>query len=466
MPSDGASPDDASTDAGSAPAVPLNATDTQLETFFTTYGGRQSFPASYVTFVEALLRAEDEVEHADFAAARARIERVFSDYPLSVPVWWSGVGQAGANVGLPVAYYGLRMLDEITARAPAATTSSAHTLRMTVVLPKCAQGVRPINAELSQGETVQLSLHPTVTADDHSVIRQSLRIFQHYIWAITAGALRLEPRFVSVDHCVAVVYRANPAYSGIENESVAIDQVAADVQETTDMWWVLYPSNVPDGPQFDKVGFITGGMESRGRAPVFIADDLSLVRKPSHLGRGPYTDVERRLYLPQWLQHEFFHHLFRSWPTLGLEAQDHQWLDRKTWPPDFVGEWEPDYYAEALRKRLYQASPSLTRGLRVAIEVFDPSVLSAQDFVGSYERRPVENDWHRVTITLEAGELVWRNAGGGAWGLTWSNGTLVSAPDGPYGQQQLAIEARRDANGNPIREVRALRFNREDYLRL
>jgi hypothetical protein len=362
-----------------------------------------------------------------------------------------------------VAYYGLRMLDEITARAEKANASSARTVFMTVVMPKCAEGMRPTQADLSAGEAVRLSLDPTLAANDHFVIRQALRIFQHYVWAISGGDLRLEPRFVTVDECVRVVYRGDPTYSGIDNANAAIDQVAEDVEATTDMWWVLYPSNVPAGPAFDDTTFITGGMGGRGRAPVFISDDLWLVRKPAHLGRGPYTDVERRVYSPQWLQHEFFHHLFRTWPELGLEAQGHQWFDRETWPDDFVGAWEPDYYAEALRKRLYQATPSIANALKTAAGHFDASILSAEDFVGSYERRPVENDWHRVSISLESGTLVWRNAAGASWPLSWSNAVLKTSPDAPYGQQTLAIEPKRDVSGEPLAAVSALYFSGEAY---
>ena len=51
-------------------------------------------------------------------------------------------------------------------------------------------------------------------------------------------------------------------------------------------------------------------------------------------------------------------------PTkVKLEAGDHQWFDLSTWPDDFVGKWEPDYYAESIEKRLLDASPTLASGL-------------------------------------------------------------------------------------------------------
>ena len=54
--------------------LPLNDTDAQLTEFWSGHGGAQSFPAVYVSAVETLLRAEDEVEQGDFAAARTRLD--------------------------------------------------------------------------------------------------------------------------------------------------------------------------------------------------------------------------------------------------------------------------------------------------------------------------------------------------------------------------------------------------------
>ena len=454
-----------------SPSLWTDDTSAQLDAFWAAHRGRENFSAFYVEVVEALLSVEDAVERGDFSGARNRVDEVFASYPLSDEVWWSGIGRSGigrdgTNVGTPVAYYGLRMLDEIAAWGLMGSTTEARRIQMTVVMPRCAEGERPTNTSLTRGESVRLELHPDVLARDHFLIRQSLRIFQQYVWAISRGALRLDPRFELVEQCVRVRYSGNPSYAGIDDANSVIEALPEEVREQTDMWWVLYPSNVPSDPMFDDVAFITGGMGGRGRAPVFIIDDLWLVRKPPHLGRGIYSDVERRVYLPQWLQHEFFHHLYRTWPEFGLEDAPHQWFNRGTWPDDFVGAWEPDYYAESLRKRLYDATPSIAHALQTTVSDFDVTVLSTEDFVGSYERRPVQNDWHRVEIRLESDGLRWRNEAGAEWALTWSGGQLLSAEDSPYGQQALAIEPRRDASGQVTADVRALYFLGEAYLRL
>jgi hypothetical protein len=104
-----------------------------------------------------------------------------------------------------------------------------------------------------------------------------------------------------------------------------------------------------------------------GASPLFIIDDLWLLRKPSpYVGRTAYSEAERRAYLPQWMQHEFFHYLFRIYPEFQLERSDHQWFDRSKWLADFEGRIEQDYYAEALHKRLQHASPPLAVQLRYA----------------------------------------------------------------------------------------------------
>ena len=106
----------------------------------------------------------------------------------------------------------------------------------------------------------------------------------------------------------------------------------AEITATTDMWWVLYPSVVPSEGELADTEFITGAMALHpSGAPVFTSDDLWVVRKPAQLGDGLYTSVERRTYMAQWMQTEFFHHLFRSYPEFELEVNGLDWFDRDNW---------------------------------------------------------------------------------------------------------------------------------------
>ena len=110
-----------------------------------------------------------------------------------------------------------------------------------------------------------------------------------------------------------------------------------------------------------------------------------------------------------------------------------------TWPADFEGVYEPDYYAEALTKRLLAAAPSLAEGLS-APEMADPGGLDAALLVGDYVREPVLNEWHQVTITLDGADLRWVNAAGVSWSLSLGKDGLWAGPDCPYGEQQIPVQ--------------------------
>ncbi|MEM1413389.1 MAG: hypothetical protein AAGH15_00740 [Myxococcota bacterium] len=431
---------DAGADLGRPDAGVGQPTDAQLATFWAESGGRDAFPATYVSAVEALLRAEDEVAAGDYAAARRRLDAIFREMPLSDPVWWQGVGQDGTNVGTPVAYYGLRMLDVIADAGLADPAPPTDTLRMTVLLATCAEGQRPTTPELDAGEEVRLALDPALRADDHRIVHQSLALFRQYVRAIAGVVVEVEVQTVEI--CVEVVFSADPARATIRDAGSVVSATDAETRDATDFWWVLYPSNVPTDPAFGDMAFITGGMGGFGRAPLFIIDDLWLVRKPPHLGTGTYSDVERRVYLPQWLQHEFFHHLYRIFPEFGLEETGHQWFDRGTWPEDFVGAWEPDYYAESVAKRFRGAEPSLNAQLRTAATHVDLSAFTTSTFAGAYRREPVQNPWHEVTLEVvdeAAGTLRWTNAAGVSWIVRFLGTRLETAADSPYGLQTVAI---------------------------
>ncbi|MEM7675982.1 MAG: hypothetical protein AAF449_08265 [Myxococcota bacterium] len=444
----------------------VSSTEDELTAFYQQRGARESFPNTYVDAIETLLHAEDEVVAGRFADARARLAALFERYPRSDPIWWSGVGRAGANVGTPVAYDGARLRAAI-ARIGPGTVETPTAIRFFGVLAPCSTGEIPTSPDLSTSEAVAGTLAPGITADDYRLLRESLRLFRHYVFAITDGALRVDLAVQEVENCVQVGFSPgnDPSYaiSGIQQYTSPIAELSAAQRDQVDMYWVMYPSNVPEGPGFDEMSFITCGMGGYGARPVFISDELWLLRNPAHLGQGPMSTVERRVYLPQWLQHEFFHHLFRTWPAFELEARGHQWFDRDTWPADFVGEWEPDYYAEALAKRLRGASPSVAKALHVSTPPVDLSSLNAADFGGRFVRHPVENGYHEVTVAVQNGALVWRNAANVRWGLTWQDGGLSTGEDCPYGVQTLGVRTVEVAGAL---RVDALVFLGEAYVRM
>lgn len=445
-------------------------TNEALEDFFARHEeGRDAFPEVYVAALETMLHVEDLVVAERFGEARERLDSLFARFPLSTAAWHVPSRVGNSFVGAPPAYAALRMLDEIVETGPLFSSAVPAPLLMRVVLARCARGSQPADPTLAQpGRPVELSLAPEVRADDYRVVRQSLRLFQLYIRAITDGRLTVDLAFHEVDECVSVHFDDNE-FSGLSNYNEPLEQLSQEILRDTDMFWVIYPSNVPEGSPFESQHFFTGGMGRRGPSPVFVIDDKWLLRHPPHHAQGPLHDVERRAYMPQWLQHEFFHHLFRTWPEYELEATSHQWFDYPdSWPADFVGSpytIEPDYYAEALRKRLRGADPPLHVGLRTR----GPSdallaSLTLDDFVGSYERRPIENDWHKVTVERTSTGLLWKNDAGVQWELSRDGNALITGPDCPYGIQPVTPVLARDENGEHLPEVKGLLFRNETYV--
>lgn len=86
-------------------------------------------------------------------------------------------------------------------------------------------------------------------------------------------------------------------------------------------------------------------------------------------------------------------------------------------------------------------------------------------FVGSYERRPVENEWHQVSIALEGDGLRWSNGAGVSWALAW-DGRELSAPYSPYGRQILAAEGEVGRDGAIVLPIEGVWFNGELYTRV
>ncbi len=457
-----AQPPDAAGDAGPAPCGARAESAGQLEAFYGAHGGRGAFPPRYAELLEAFFAIDDATRCGDFEDARARLDAVWAAWPLSDGRWWSfDAGAHGTNVGSPLTYYALRMLDEVIDRGLGPAVE-ADPVTLTVLLVGCSEGLQPRNwAELEAGEGVPYrgTLEAGVLADDHRVFRESLDLFTRYVPALTDGRLSLQLRFEPLPElCLPAVSQAAPSRLASIDSGPLWAAVPQETLRSTDWWWLVYPSRVPEQhPDFVETEFITGGM-GRGPngGPLFISDDRWLLRKPPHLGQGPMSAVERRAYLPQWLQHEFFHHLFQIFHEFGLEEMGHQWFDRGTWPEDFVGAWEPDYYAEALRKRIRGAEPPAHVRLRYrAPSPEELGQISLDDLVGTYVRRPEDNDWHRGRLSRDGEGLRWTNEAGVSWALDpdLAEGRLRSGPDNPYYDPEaprradFLVALERDAEG-------------------
>lgn len=445
--------------------------------------GLQNFSQHYVDALRTLLLAEQEYEAGRYARASSLLDALWARHPLGDPSWGALPTQPfGINLGSPPCYSGLRMLTDMAhwrvsnpSQGPAPRTA-----RLTVLLVGRTQGIEPRNAtEIAQGGGIQVrhELDPRVAEGGYLAVTESLELFEKYVLALTGGLLALETQVVPLPDLTLSVHAQELGggrhYAGLTSLAELWPNVSDAIRTETDWWWIVYPSHVPEQyHDFEHAEFVTGGMD-RGpdsSSPCFVIDDRWLVRKPPHLGSGEYSAVERRAYLPQWLQHEFFHHLFRIYPQLGLEATPHQWFDPANWPPDFQGRYEADYYHEALYRRLSTATPPLHAALRYATAGAPWDQITLVQLLGTYRREPVQNPWHVGDIRIGPG-LEWRNTAGVRWDLSddVAHGRLPTGPDCPYyglwNGRTFDIVLERDAMGDLTSVVRGFAFTGELYLR-
>ena len=431
-----------------------------LDSFYNENGGRSSFSQNQLLALETLILSQEDIEAGRLNEAKTRIDNIFSELPLS-STQWSNISSnstctdCSINIGRPIAYSGLRMLKQIVDLGIPESTKS---LTMTAVVAPCAQVSRPTPSLTP--ETVNLNIAPEILADNSHVLKVSTELFRKWVQAITGG-VKINLVVHTLDECTTVDYTDDGRYivSYPDRQSM-VNAVPDDIASETDFWWVIAPSGVPGDGSGYGIEFITGGMASYGAGlPLFISDDAWFIRKPEHLGTGAYHEIELRAYQPQWFQHEFMHHLFRKWPEFKLEESGHQWFDRSTWPADFQGKWESDYYSESITKRLLNASPSLAEGLKapdyVNFGLNDLSIL-----LGKYQRQPVENEWHDVEIVMNGDSLIWLNAAGVSWSLKIIDGDLWTGADCPYGEQKILAEL------GSNQEITAVNFNGVPYKRI
>ena len=357
----------AQSSAGPIVAPIANDTRNQLEIFYAQNGGRGQFPQITLEVTEAYLAAEDAVVNGDFVAARRLIDEILFNYPLTSSAWSGATYPSGLNLGRPAGYYGIRMLDEITRQGLANPGKKSQPLTLTIVSVSCGVGFQPTTIDFTQRRAVSHTLSPLVTENNHFVLRQGAQLLQQYVHAITSGERHLQLRFVAENETCGIVNSPTTGrWIGLNNTIDILNGISNHITDSSDMYWVVYPSNIPEDPRFEGLEFISSATNRFEGRMVFMMDDRWILKKPLHLGTGDMSEVERRMYLPQWLQHEYFHHLFLSeFPEFGLESSSHQWFNGANWPQDFrrpPGR-EPDYYAEAVNKRFYDASPSVTERL-------------------------------------------------------------------------------------------------------
>jgi hypothetical protein len=448
------------------------------------------FSRIYRTAVDAYFSAQLAYQHQDYTAAAEILETLWRLYPPGGRQWITALGEAdntarrdGIYFGSPPCYYALRMLTECVTWRLKSNTSAApgRPIRLGVVLVGHSSGIEPTTRqELAEqgGRQVRHTLRPELTANGSPALQEASWLFREYVQAITGGRMPVDLAMVNLpdlDLAMRVVTnaRTQPSLSA-ELEPGGLDRIwralSPEVRSRVDWWWVLYPSHRPeDYPELEGVDFSNGGgttVGPDGKSFATFGDDLGLVRKPPGFGKSPYLPEERMTYWAQILQHEFFHHLFSIYPKLQLEAKDHQWFDRESWPADFDGAFEADYYAEAVHKRLQAADPPMWVKLRYTVPPEVLAKIAPAMLLGTYRRTPAETHWHEGRIVADKSGLVWVNQAGTSWRLEPESDRLIlgTGGDNPYakfgleGSRAFRIVLGRGASGEYLAEIAGFEF--------
>lgn len=297
--------------------------------------------SSYFRALQTYVDAEQACRTGDWRRCLQIVER-FDTPSNRVPVP-RGAPPRAANLGSPAFYYALRVLEDA---ARTMVTSGAHgpeeDLAFTVALFERAAPGHAMDARFKQGAT----LDPRIGDQGYLAVREALSGFDFLVRHWSQGRFGVNLRIVRVDQTIVVNNLGTPP-GGYEVPVLGtIHDVPREVIADTNLALLVFPSMIVD---YSGADIIVGG---NGGRTTFCSDQW-LLQKKAHLGHGSYTAIERRVYILQWLQHEFMHYVFGAYPSFGLERQLHQWFDRSTWPSDFEGSLEPDYYHEAIDKRIH-----------------------------------------------------------------------------------------------------------------
>ena len=411
---------------------------------------RANYRNHYRIGMENSIYAQDALKIGDYETANEMVQNAFDAYPLYDNIWRQGAGDFGLNNGDPIGYYSLRMVDKITQVLPLESTGN---LTITAVMVLCTNAERPVNLAYDT-ENVYLELDERMLEDEHKVLKEAIFLFELWMKAITKGFETTTQVHIQ-EECAETSFNvSNYGYGGsailssYANNRDIVSRVPEEIRETTNIWLVITPSGVVgDGSEFGTY-WVDGGMGLTDKGlPLIIATDKHFLRKYYMNGTGDYTEVERRVYQPQWFQHEIMHHLYRTWPEYELEITGHDWFERSFWPADFVGIHEPDYYWETIEKRLSGAQPSLAEGLNI-VEWKELNIedIGYEALRGKWLKTNPTNAYHYCEIIEDRGSWYWTNAANVEWPIYEQDGLLLVDTLGVYGIQELLL--RGDQEGN------------------
>jgi hypothetical protein len=169
------------------------------------------------------------------------------------------------------------------------------------------------------------TLIPDLITDDYKILRDCLFIFSHYIQAISEGVFKKKMNFVyleSVDVLCEFKIEDNTYLSSMNSNEEGEDQIgkniSSELKNKTNLWMHIYPDHGHwESLIFMKERFVTGGCACSEK-PILILDDHSLIMKCNDLGSGYYSNEERRIYIHQWLKHEYII-IFLMWLSKNMD---------------------------------------------------------------------------------------------------------------------------------------------------
>jgi hypothetical protein len=336
--------------------------------------------AKQIISVETFFLLENMLKVKDYAAGYKLIEDYFSS--IGGPTFFDP--NLHVNFGNPVALYGLIMFAKIFEFYHIESKSISNSLSIdyyfTIVLVGKSHGrypntVEEINDPSSHGPVVHHTLIPDLLKNDYKIIRDCLPVFINYIQAISGGVLNVKLNFVyldSVDVLCEYRYQNDMFYCEMahndEGEAKIKNFVPKDLANKTNLWFYIYPDHRNwENPNLNKIPFIVTGGCLCSEKPVLIADDRWFF-KDFGSGSPWFSFEERKIYLTQWLKHEYYHYLFNvAFKEFQLEKKGHDWFDRSLWPGDFEGTVEPEYYDQSLRKRFINCDTPIWMKLSCSI---------------------------------------------------------------------------------------------------
>lgn len=416
---------------------------TQLTEFYQRYPSGMS--EDFKDVVETYIEVEDLVIDEDYSQASQKLSALWTKYPKGSDVW-DDIKAHNVWVGIPAAYNGLRALDDVvnfhlTNSSPC---SDPIAMNIKVVLVGKTSGLMPANPNqmtAGQGTQTTKTLDGRLTANNNKLIEDLLFVFSGFIEASTKGVIKPNIEVIELPNFeyLASVKEVSTGKASAYGDSYPDiwSSLQPEQKNSTDLWWIMYPSFVPgiggqastSTPNFNGTSFYTGGKDiAPTGAPVIWCDDIFFLEKQLHTGGGSITDIERRCYAAMWFQHEFFHHLFDAFPTFrnlrainssipvtpdNLEQSGHVWFTQSSWPSDFQGKFEADYFHEAMEKRLKEVVEGpLAERLIVRRDAVPSNILNSvpqSEIEGNYEALVVLNGYNEFSITKDGNKYVWEN---------------------------------------------------------